>query len=278
MSDGSNLCQFRTNNFKYNSVDFSTKYNLYFIDSKSTSSSNSFLLNGIQGTVQDDDDTGDIKSFSKIVKSYNDIDVTICKIVNNNIIPMTKEDVDIINMELFQPKYCPLEIDNELILNCIITKSSSYFNSANQGYINVTLHSEPYYRSYIMTKEIFVRNIKSTTLENRSNVSGLLDINVEIELYNNTSYVKIMNNTTGNIIELDNLTDTDEKHIVVYGESVAGISMNYVQSVNNSDLNILKKTITRDWLKLMYGVNNFTIICNGTCRVVFSYQNKIALR
>lgn len=283
-SDGISLCQFRTDSFKYNGIDMSNKYNLYFVTTSDNSSSSSNVLNnGLSINLVEDDDTGDIKSFSQAKRNYFDIDVTIAKIVDNNIQPVSKTDMDEINMILFRSKYYPLEVDG-LIINCIITKSTSYFNNTNQGYINLTLHCEPYYRSAIITKDVVVTTSKDLTLENNSNVDGLLDLNVHIQLFNsteyttNTTYIKIVNLTNGTMIEFDNLSTDDEQDIVVYGESPNGISMNYVQSTSDATLNILKKMITRQWLKLSYGVNRFQVICNGKCRVIFSYQNKVMLR
>ena len=268
-------CQFKSNTFSFDGINFSEKHNMYLVSVGDNN--NDTNINGHTVTIDEADDVGDIKSFAKITREYVDINITICKVVNNIIIPLSDDDLDLLNLELFKSNYRPFAVNN-LIVNCIVKSSASYFNSANQGYINLVLHCEPFYRSHIISKEIICSNTKSIELINKSNIDEKLDVNIEIELYDTASYIDIRNNSNGTEVTFDGLTDTNEKHIVVYGESIDGISMNYVQSVEDNSLNILKKMTNRNWIKLSYGVNRLTINCIGKARVNISYQNKIMFR
>ena len=270
-------CQFRSNTFSFNGINFSDRYNMYLVSIGDNSDDTN--INGHTVIIDEDSDVGDMKSFAKITREYVDINITICKVVNNIIIPLTDDDLDLLNLELFKSNYRPFSVNN-LVVNCIIKSSSSYFNSANQGYINLVLHCEPFYRSSIISKEIVLsaNTGKEIKLINKTNLDEKLDVNIEIELYDSTSYVNIRNITNGKQIIFSGLTTTNEKHIMVYGESSDGISMNYVQAIEDNDLNILKKMTMRDWIQLSYGVNRLYILCNGRARVNISYQNKIMFR
>ena len=268
-------CQFRANTFSFDGINFSERHNLYLVSVGDNG--NDTNINGHTVTIDEDSDIGDMKSFAKITREYVDINITICRVVDNIIIPLTDDDLDLLNLELFKSNYRPFAV-NDLIVNCIVKSSSSYFNSANQGYINLVLHCEPFYRSHIISKETIVSTTKSIELINKTNIDDKLDVNIEIELYDSASYINIRNNSNGTEIAFNSLTDEDEKHIVVYGESTDGVSMNYVQSVEDNSLNILKKMTIRKWIKLSYGVNRLTINCNGKAKVNIAYQNKIMFR
>lgn len=268
-------CQFRADTFSFDGINFSEKHNIYLVSVGDNG--NDTNINGQTVTIDEDSDTGDIKSFAKITRDYVDINITICKVIDNIIIPMSDDDLDLLNLELFKSNYRPFAVNN-LIVNCIVKSSASYFNSANQGYINLVLHCEPFYRSHIISKEVICSTTKSIELINKTNIDEKLDVNIEIELYDSTTYVDIRNNSNGTEIAFNSLTDVNEKHIMVYGESINGLPMNYVQSVEDNSLNILKKMTVRDWIQLSYGVNRLSINCNGRARINISYQNKIMFR
>ena len=271
-------CQFKASDFSFNSINFSDKYGMYLVSIGSNN--NDEIVNGQVVTIVDEVDTGDIKSFSKITREYVDIPITICKVKDNEVFAITDNELDEINMELFKSKYCPFEF-NDLIVNCIAIKSNSFFNSAKQGYINLTLHCEPYCRSYIMTKEVVLRyGSKEIELINKSNIDEDLDVNIEIYGLGDGSipYIEITNLTNGTRIKFENLSTDNEKHLIVYGESSSGVPMNYVESLVDNSYNLLNKMTVRKWIKLSNGINKISTRVSSNTLVRFSYQNKIMFK
>ena len=259
--------QFSTRFFRYNGIS-SDKFGIIMCELESNVDNEK--INGIQRNTNEIDSIDGLKIISSIENLYQDIDVILAKVDRmNNVIPYTTDEIFKINDWLFNvDEYKPLEID-EYFVNSIFTKGSSWRTNANKGYLNVTLHCEPYARGYKINQAIFVDKVIDFELDNKNNVGKLTDIDFEIYLEDDATEIEISNMSNGTSIRLEGLTRNCEKQLKYYG------NLNYIESLVDNKQNILQKTTVRNWIKLLNGNNIMQIKSDGNAKVIFRYQPKI---
>ena len=259
--------QFRTNYFSYRGIN-SEDYN-YMLVSVGSDATGTFM-NGLDKDIEEENGIGDIKNLIKVTNKYQDFQMQIMKITSGGVLlPISSDDMFFLNNWIFNSnEYQALSYDG-LVVNCIFTKSETFLNTGLQGYLNVTVHCEPYAKSSIRIERVVVSGSKDLILTNKSNVGNEIPVDMEITILSGTE-VTIQNKTTGKYFRVANILTDNQKHFYVHNDG-----LRYIESMVDSDVNMLKlvDTTKKDWISLIYGKNRISIL--GNCEIIFKYQCKI---
>ena len=195
-----------------------------------------------------------------------------------------------INRWLFggERKFKPLEQEG-IIYFAIFKNSQRWMNNAlmSQGYIEFEIEMLPYCYSYIYEKTVGVTNPsnvivnKAFTIDNESNVDeNDICLNLNVQMFSNCNYLKIKNLTNGTIfsITLSSDLESEYRNFKILSEDVYGRKMHIVESIVDTDINLMKYVQKKKWLKLSYGTNTIKISADGECSVKFKYRNKMQIQ
>lgn len=267
--------QIKSNYFTYRGVNLED-YN--FMLCSVGSSSDGTFVNGLSKSLTEEEGVNGLKTLISTSFDYQDFEVQIIKCLpNGNLLSFNESDMFFLNSLLFNCSgYQALEYDG-LVINCIFTKSSTYMNSAEQGYLTLTIHCEPYQKSNQINETVVVTGsvAKEIILENKSNVGDFLELTeIVVELDSTATTILLENKTTGKQFYMSGLITTDKKSFTIYGEN-----FHYIKSDIDSDINMWTSldSVKNNFISLCYGVNRIGITTNGTglSTITFKYQCKV---
>ena len=214
-------------------------------------------------------------SFIQYKNKTNSFPITIMK-MTEGLIPLSfnKNDYDILAKWLYgnNNSYNILNVGDKVYYGHFsdVGELKEYKNC---GYITLTFQmASPYVYSNIVNAEYYIDKQKIITLENKS-ITDILDMDIEVELLDNTSNIVITNITTQENVSLQGITKAEDKHFYIKSDDMTITNMN-----KNYKDNIMIGYLQNDeFLKLRYGVNKLKIVVNGKARVKFIFQNELAL-
>ena len=279
----SELCE-----FTYDGKSSKKITNLFLCDVSDTDNT---VTNGLSRNITYLDSNSDIKDISNVTNEYITKKVTLTKLDEyGDISGFTQEELSEINRWLFggERKFKPLEQEG-IIYFAIFKNSQRWMNNAlmSQGYIEFEIEMLPYCYSYIYEKTVGVTNPsnvivnKAFTIDNESNVDeNDICLNLNVQMFSNCNYLKIKNLTNGTIfsITLSSDLESEYRNFKILSEDVYGRKMHIVESIVDTDINLMKYVQKKKWLKLSYGTNTIKISADGECSVKFKYRNKMQIQ
>lgn len=247
--------------FYWNGVS-SERYGLYIV---STGSVNEERIFGLNSSMVFED-----KIFTGRKDDIYKLNIEIMKLdAFNMVLPMHEKEYDEIIKWLTVDEPKILEVAG-IIHYGMFTSGTEFHNPKRQGIINLTFESaSPYPYSKVLTSILKVSGSKTIKLENKSNVSNKIYMDIDIEKTGVAGSVEIVNRRIGKSFKINNIAVGEQ--IRVLGESVFE-----VESITNKTRNMYKDLEYDEFPYLNYGANNIEII--GDCKIRIRYQYPIALR
>lgn len=226
---------------------------------------------GLDRSIEEESVTGSIPQFKSL--KYNNItmSITLIKTDGFDALPFTEEDKFEIVKWLFQDEYKAFTSEDkpDLTYYVIFTKGSNYENALKQGYITLTMRlNAPYGYSNIISNPLKVSGSDIVELYNKSNVGTYAYPDLEFQVMEGATSVKIENLSTGDVMTFEDLPVGS--HVYCYNEDLKQFVM-----LNNEDYNV-RPHYKGDWLRLAYGKNTIRITSDN-CHLKIMGQAKVAL-
>lgn len=248
--------------FRFNGFDSKGKY---MICTKGNGDLTSQF--GVNRSINEEDGVGDVPVFYGVKDECPTLEMSITKIVNDEIAPFTEIELSELTRILCKKEYKVFECGG-LVYYVIFTQGSLWRVGSGQGVITLNMRlSSPHAYSPIMLNPVRCVEEKEFDVYNKSTYDDFIYPDIEIKMLKGNNII-IENVTTGQIVKFEGL-DFGE-HIYVYNDN-----MKQMVSKLDSKKNIYSKS-NKEFLKLPYGRNKIKITCEEA-KVKLIYQNKINL-
>jgi phage-related protein len=230
------MAQFNSKYFMFRGLD-SRRFNLMLC---TVGDSNTDIINGLMRNIETEEGFNGEQEFVRVANSNIELPIQLVKVDNyGNLTPFLRNEIIEINDWLFNTtKFEPLDVDGYTV-ECMFTKSTSFYNQANHGYLTLNLTCKPY-MTRNMSNTIGVNTSKEFTLDNPSNATQEIGLDMDIQLTGCDS-IEIKNITTGKTFKLENLSTDDYKNLKLYGD------LQYIKSKTNDSLNVFGKVTKEQW-------------------------------
>lgn len=248
--------------FRFNGFDSKGKY---MICTKGNGDLTSQF--GVNRSINEEDGVGDVPVFYGVKDECPTLEMSITKVVNDEIAPFTEIELSELTRILCKKEYKAFECGG-LVYYVIFTQGSLWRVGSGQGVITLNMRlSSPHAYSPIMLNSVRCVEEKEFDVYNKSTYDDFIYPDTEIKMLKGNNII-IENVTTGQIVKFEGL-DSGE-HIYVYNDN-----MKQMVSKLDSKKNIYSKS-NKEFLKLPYGRNKIKITCEEA-KVKLIYQNKINL-
>lgn len=197
--------------------------------------------------------------------------ITLMKMNATQPLPISEDEKFETIRWLFKDEFKPFISDEnkDLIYYVMFTKGSGYQNGLKQGYFELEMEfNAPFAFTPILNHPLLVRGRVETEITYRSNVQPYLEPDIEFKLSSQSTWIEILNQTTGDCVRFENLPPNS--HIYIYNEGLKQCVMVDDHSYN------LRPHFNKQWLRLAYGVNHL-IIQSPEAMVNIMGQSKIAI-
>lgn len=248
--------------FRFNGFDSKGKY---MICTKGNGDLTSQF--GVNRSINEEDGVGDVPVFYGVKDECPTLEMSITKIVNDEIAPFTEIELSELTRILCKKEYKAFECGG-LVYYVIFTQGSLWRVGSGQGVITLNMRlSSPHAYSPIMLDSVRCSEEKIFDVYNGSTYDDFIYPDIEIKMLQGNS-IKIENVITGQVLEFTNLDNNE--HIYIYNDN-----MKQMVSKLDRKKNVYSKS-NKEFLKLPYGRNKIKITCEEA-KVKLIYQNKINL-
>lgn len=257
------MAQFDRNSwFRFNGFDSKGKY---MICTKGNGDLTSQF--GVNRSINEEDGVGDVPVFYGVKDECPTLEMSITKIVNDEIAPFTEIELSELTRILCKKEYKPFECGG-LVYYVIFTQGSLWRVGSGEGVITLNMRlSSPHAYSPIMLDSVRCSEEKIFDVYNGSTYDDFIYPDIEIKMLQGNS-IKIENVITGQVLEFTNLDNNE--HIYIYNDN-----MKQMVSKLDRKKNVYSKS-NKEFLKLPYGRNRIKITCE-LAQVKFIHQDKINL-
>ena len=257
------MAQFDRNSwFRFNGFDSKDKY---MICTKGNGDLTSQF--GVNRSINEEDGVGDVPVFYGVKDECPTLEMSITKIVNDEIAPFTEIELSELTRILCKKEYKAFECGG-LVYYVIFTQGSLWRVGSGQGVITLNMRlSSPHAYSPIMLDSVRCSEEKIFDVYNGSTYDDFIYPDIEIKMLQGNS-IKIENVITGQVLEFTNLDNNE--HIYIYNDN-----MKQMVSKLDRKKNVYSKS-NKEFLKLPYGRNRIKITCE-LAQVKFIHQDKINL-
>ena len=248
--------------FRFNGFDSKGKY---MICTKGNGDLTSQF--GVNRGINEEDGVGDVPVFYGVKDECPTLEMSITKVVNDEIAPFTEIELSELTRILCKKEYKAFECGG-LVYYVIFTQGSLWRVGSRQGVLTLNMRlSSPHAYSPIMLDSVRCIDEKQFDVYNKSTYDDFIYPDIEIKMLKGNN-ITIENVITGQIVKFEGLDDGE--HIYVYNDN-----MKQMVSKLDSKKNIYSKS-NKEFLKLPYGRNKIKITCEEA-KVKLIYQNKINL-
>ena len=248
--------------FRFNGFDSKGKY---MICTKGNGDLTSQF--GVNRSINEEDGVGDVPVFYGVKDECPTLEMSITKIVNDEIAPFTEIELSELTRILCKKEYKAFECGG-LVYYVIFTQGSLWRVGSGQGVITLNMRlSSPHAYSPIMLDLVRCSEEKIFDVYNGSTYDDFIYPDIEIKMLQGNS-IKIENVITGQVLEFTNLDNNE--HIYIYNDN-----MKQMVSKLDRKKNVYSKS-NKEFLKLPYGRNRIKITCE-LAQVKFIHQDKINL-
>lgn len=248
--------------FRFNGFDSKGKY---MICTKGNGDLTSQF--GVNRSINEEDGVGDVPVFYGVKDECPTLEMSITKIVNDEIAPFTEIELSELTRILCKKEYKPFECGG-LVYYVIFTQGSLWRVGSGEGVITLNMRlSSPHAYSPIMLDSVRCSEEKIFDVYNGSTYDDFIYPDIEIKMLQGNS-IKIENVITGQVLEFTNLDNNE--HIYIYNDN-----MKQMVSKLDRKKNVYSKS-NKEFLKLPYGRNRIKITCE-LAQVKFIHQDKINL-
>lgn len=257
------MAQFDRNKwFRFNGFDSKGKY---MICTKGNGDLTSQF--GVNRSINEEDGVGDVPVFYGVKDECPTLEMSITKIVNDEIAPFTEIELSELTRILCKKEYKAFECGG-LVYYVIFTQGSLWRVGRGEGVITLNMRlSSPHAYSPIMLDSVRCSEEKIFDVYNGSTYDDFIYPDIEIKMLQGNS-IKIENVITGQVLEFTNLDNNE--HIYIYNDN-----MKQMVSKLDRKKNVYSKS-NKEFLKLPYGRNRIKITCE-LAQVKFIHQDKINL-
>lgn len=260
------MAQFKNVGFTFDGIN-AEDLGYYIV---STDSELSAII-GTNRTIQEEESNNFAPSYQGVKYNVMTFDITIAKVRDGNLVPITEDDIYYLNNWLLKPEEYKIFISHQnrdILYYVMFTEASNYMNSARQGYINLTMRfASGCSYSTIAHHQYVVSGTKTFEVFNKSNVEQYVhpDVFFKTTLQGNFS---VRNDTLG--IEMAFTDVPSNTSVRCYNEGLKQIVCESDPGLN------LRPKFNKTWIRLAYGRNVITV--KGNCTVDLHFQNKIAIQ
>lgn len=248
--------------FRFNGFDSKGKY---MICTKGNGDLTSQF--GVNRSINEEDGVGEVPVFYGVKDECPTLEMSITKIVNDEIAPFTEIELSKLTRILCKKEYKAFECGG-LVYYVIFTQGSLWRVGSGQGVITLNMRlSSPHAYSPIMLNSVRCVEEKEFDVYNGSTYDDFIYPDIEIKMLQGNS-IKIENVITGQVLEFTNLDNNE--HIYIYNDN-----MKQMVSKLDRKKNVYSKS-NKEFLKLPYGRNRIKITCE-LAQVKFIHQDKINL-
>lgn len=250
---------------RFNGINLFQRYGLMSVHIKQSEE----RIFGIKRSMEFQDGVGN-PIFIKNKDERMTFQVELCKVARDEPTSITEEELEEIGRTLFVEGISCMESQGRLYYGAF-TGSESWFNSAKQGYLNLTFEmATPYPYSRVYIDSINVDGVKEIEVYNKSSVKGNLYIDMEFkQLGESGSLIEIRNKTNGNEMIFRNI---DKNEVI----QVDGEDALEIRSITNKDKNIFNDLDYNSFIKIRYGRNIIQI--KGKCKMNIKYQLPLIMK
>lgn len=226
---------------------------------------------GWSRTIETETNNSLIPTFKGVKNGTTTTKITLMKCNAHQPLPITEEEKFEIIRWLFQDEFKPFISDEnkDLIYYVMFTKGNGYQNALKQGYFELELQfNAPFAFTNITSYPLLVRERLEVEIPYRSNVQTYFEPDLEFKLSSQSTWIEILNLTTGDCVRFENLPPNS--HVYLYNEGLKQCLM-----VDDPSYN-LRPHFNKQWLRLAYGINHL-VIQSPEAMVNLVGQSKIAI-